>query len=237
MPAESACRGFRALLRWKKGLATPTRHTGGVTCRVAFVEDDALLRLSLSDALSHRGDVDLVSSSSGGREALELAKRREVDVVLLDVHLGVGPSGIDLATALRQASPGIGIIFLSSVKDPRLLGVQPAALPRGARYLLKTEVDDLDALVSLIHEVQGDVFDAGSGLPSLPFSRTQIDILRLVAAGHSNEAIAAERFVTKRAVEAAVSRLAKHLGLHETPGVNQRVHIAATFFREMGWTP
>jgi hypothetical protein len=43
--------------------------------------------------------------------------------------------------------------------------------------------------------------------------------------------------VTERAVEVAVSRLAKHLNLRETPGLNQRVHIAARFFKEMGWTP
>ena len=213
------------------------RHTGGVLCRVAMVEDDPLLRASVSDALTHRDDIDVVSVSDSGADAVALAKAKSVDVALLDVHLGSGPSGFDIARALRQASPGVGIVFLSSVKDPRLLGYNPATLPAGARYLLKSEVSDVSVLAEVILAAADDAYDGDKALPSLPFTQTQIDILRLVAAGYSNQAIAKERVVTERAVEVAVSRLAKHLGLRETPGVNQRVHIATTFFREMGWSP
>ena len=202
-----------------------------------MVEDDPLLRASISEALATRDDIDMVSALDHGGDIIALAKAGDVDVALLDVHLGSGPSGFDIAQALRQASPGIGIVFLSSVKDPRLLGYQPATLPKGARYLLKSEVADVDVLAGEIRDVFDDVFDGGEKPPRLPFSQTQIEILRLVASGYSNQAIAKERVVTERAVEVAVSRLAKHLGLRETPGVNQRVHIATTFFREMGWSP
>ena len=203
-----------------------------------MVEDDPLLRASISDALASRSDIEMVSVGATGAGILQAAHSGEVDVALLDVHLGSGPSGFDVARSLRQASPIIGIVFLSSVKDPRLLGFTPESLPRGARYLLKSEVSDVDRLVTTIQETFLDVFgDGNNPTPALPFTSAQIDILRLVAAGYSNAAIAEERGVGERSVEVAVSRLAKHLGLRELPGVNQRVHIATTFFREMGWSP
>lgn len=205
--------------------------------RVGMVEDDPLIRSLISDALSRRDDIDMVSISSSGPDLVALAKTRGVDVALLDVHLGSGPSGFDIAQALRRASPGIGIVFLSSVKDPRLLGYAPATLPKGARYVLKSELSDVSRLAETIIDTANDSFHADEELPSIPFTHTQIEILRLVASGYSNQAIATERVVTERAVEAAITRLADHLGLKETPGVNQRVHIAAMFFRQMGWSP
>ncbi len=204
--------------------------------RVGMVEDDPLLRLSVSEALANRDDIDMVTVSDTGADVIAAAGSGGVDVALLDVHLGSGPSGFDIARTLRQVSPIIGIVFLSSVKDPRLLGYTPESLPQGARYLLKSEVSDIGLLSDAIHDAYGDVFNADdNALPTLPFTNAQIEILRLVATGQSNVAIAKERQVTERAIEVAVSRLAKHLDLQETPGVNQRVRIAATFFREMGW--
>ena len=206
--------------------------------RVGIVEDDSLLRSTLSHLIDARDEVTVVSSSATGEDLFVQASNRNLDVALLDVHLGDGPNGFDIAHSIRQIIPRVGIVFLSSVKDPRLLGYRPVTLPRGARYVLKSEISDVDTLVSHLHAVSQDTVGAGSTpLPKIPFSQAQIDILRLVAAGYSNAEIARQRFVTEGAVEVAVSRLARHLGLRDTPGANRRVHIAATFFREMGWTP
>lgn len=209
----------------------------GVPLRVAIVEDDSLLRATLVQSLGQRGDIDVVSAAGNGAEIVSLVTDKQVDVALLDVHLGDGPSGFDLAASLRRIAPLLGIVFLSSVRDPRLLGYNAETLPRGARYLVKSTVSDLDLLVAELHGAAEDSRRSDSETPSIPFTHGQIEILRLVAAGYTNQAIAEERFVTERAVEVAVSRLAKHLGLRESPGVNQRVHIATTFFREMGWKP
>lgn len=204
-----------------------------------MVEDDPLLRAAISRALADRDDIDIISAVDNGADIIALAKAGDLDVALLDVHLGVGPSGFDIARTLRQVSPLIGIVFLSSVKDPRLLGYTPESLPAGAQYLLKSEVSDLDTLAEALRVAANDVFGEQTGAtpPSLPFTHTQMEILRLIAAGYTNQAIAQERSVTESSVEKAVSRLAKHLGLRESPGTNQRVHIATTFFRELGWSP
>lgn len=204
--------------------------------RVGLVEDDPLLRATLSGALDARDDVEVIVSSPNGSGLMACLADTELDVIVVDVHLASGPNGFDVAAMARRAWPAIGVLFLSSVKDPRLLGYKPESLPQGAHYLLKSEVTDLSELVQAMrdaHEGAGDL--RGPPMPTSPFTPTQLEILRLVAEGKSNATIAKERFVSERAVEMAVSRLAGHLGLKENPGGNQRVHIAATFFREMGW--
>lgn len=205
--------------------------------RVGIVEDDSLLRTTLTDLLDAQVFLTVVSSASSSETILEQAADGNLDVALLDVHLGEGPTGFDIATRLRHIRPLVGIVFLSSVRDPRLLGFQPSTLPTGARYLLKSDVSNIEWLVEELCTAATDSYDPHADpLPSIPFSQAQIDILRLVAEGHSNAAIAQKRSVTEGAVEMAIFRLAKHLGLNETPGTNRRVHIAAKFFREMGWT-
>lgn len=205
-------------------------------CRVGIVEDDSILRSTLTQLLDADESVSVVSSSATGGGVLELASQKAIDVALLDIHLGDGPTGLDIASSLRQEMPSVGIVFLSSVKDPRLLGYRPTTLPRGARYILKSDISDASKLIEHIHAVAEGLSAANvEKPPRIPFTETQIDILRLVAAGYSNDEIAKERFVTEGAVEVAVSRLAKHLGLRDSPGGNRRVHIALTFFREMGW--
>jgi len=209
-----------------------------VAIRVGIVEDDSLLRASITEALARRDGIEVVCSDPTPGAILAAAHDKALDVALLDVHLGNGPSGFDVAHSLRRARPTLGIVFLSSVRDPRLLGYQPEALPTGARYLLKSEVDDVDAIASVLADVAADSWSRPDGsTPRVELTEAQIEILRLVAQGLTNSEIARRRVVTERAVEVAVSRLAKHLNLRETPGLNQRVHIATRFFREMGWTP
>ena len=203
--------------------------------RIGVVEDDTLLRTTLTHALSQQGEFEVVCATNTAEDILDQARKRSFDVALLDVHLGVGPTGFDLAQSIRRILPLVGIVFLSTVKDPRLLGHKPQSLPQGARYVVKSEVGEIEHLAAVLRESANNPLGGGAQAPSLPFTQAQIDILRLVAAGYSNSAIASERVVTEHAVEMAVSRLAKHLGLQEKPGMNQRVHIAATFFREMGW--
>lgn len=214
------------------------RNNGGVALRIGIVEDDQLLRVSVTESLSGREGLEVVSSGDHAATLIEALKAGRLDVALLDVHLGNGPSGFDIAQSLRRLTPGLGIVFLSSVRDPRLLGYNPASLPKGARYLLKSDVDDIDMIERALRAAADDGYArSDQAPPRVDLTQPQIDILRLVARGLSNAEIARERVVTERAVEVAVSRLAKHLNLRETPGLNQRVHIAARFFKEMGWTP
>ena len=60
---------------------------------------------------------------------------------MLDLDLGVGASGIDVAIALREKNSKIGIVFLTTYKDPRLINSNMPSLPEGAIFLNKLEMN------------------------------------------------------------------------------------------------
>lgn len=216
----------------------PLRDTGFMSVRVGILEDDPLLRSTLSRALEQDADFEVSVSTERAAKFLEAVGSAAIDVALLDVHLGAGPTGFDVARRARALHPRIGLVFLSSVRDPRLLGYQSGALPQGSKYLLKSQVAEVEQLQDTLREVASNTLSKQKATPPrAPLSKGQLEILRLVAEGLNNSEIAKRRVVSERAVEMAVSRLAEHLGLKHKPGVNQRVHIAARFFQEMGWTP
>ena len=76
---------------------------------VLLVEDDSFTRSTLAAALERHGIV-IAHALGSAREALALAALP--DVAVLDLDLGPGPTGIDLAVALRERAPAIGLVLL-----------------------------------------------------------------------------------------------------------------------------
>lgn len=212
--------------------------------RAAVVEDDPFARLTLVEALTANG-VSVVYDTESAAEALKHIPSHKPDVVILDLHLGAGPTGIDLAVALREHAPKLGVVLLTSFDDPRLLGPTLPDTPSGTQYLPKRSVTSLTVLLTAVRDAIGT---AGNPVPrnrNVPpktpdqpeiaaLTDTQMDTLRLVATGLSNAEIARQRSVSERAVEAAISRLAKQLGVTSNPLVNQRVQLANVYFRSRG---
>lgn len=200
------------------------------------VEDDTLTRLTLVSALE-KAEVDVIGDAASSADAIELSKSLHPNVALLDLHLGIGPTGVDVAHAFRRLDPSIGIVFLTSYQDPRLLHGKMPPLPAGSVYLVKKDVESIDALTNAINEAQ--VHRRGKSQPSIPTAMTkltsnQIEILKLVAQGFSNAEIAKRRFIRESSVEMAINRIAKSLNLSPDVTKNNRVHMANVYFRAIG---
>lgn len=201
--------------------------------RLGLLEDEDLTRLTLSTALQALGHQVVLQDSDVGK-FLAKSSTASLDAVLLDLHLGSGPTGFDVALELRRQNPTLGIVFLTSFQDPRLLNPKLGDLPEGSVYLVKGEIKEIAVL-------DGAVAAAIAKLERLPspgmvqlLSDTQIETLRLVAKGLSNGEIAKQRFITEKSVEITISRIAKALGITNEPTKNQRVHIAKVYFRSRG---
>jgi DNA-binding NarL/FixJ family response regulator len=204
--------------------------------RLAVIEDDALMRMTLVAALNQQGFTISFQSGSAS-EAIGQFAVSSVDVALIDLHLGQGPTGVDLALAFRRKQPGMGLVFLTSFDDPRLLSENLPSLPSNAKYLTKKSVSDIATLTRALQEAalgkaSRNERPATSGLESL--TNGQIEIMRLVAQGLTNGEIARRRFINEKSVELAVARVARALGLVSNPEQNQRVHIAKVFFKATG---
>ncbi len=204
--------------------------------RVAVVEDDSLTRLAICSALASRG-IQVVFDAASASEARDHSIRNYFDVAVLDLHLGIGPTGLDLARAFRRINPSVGIVFLTSFDDPRLLDANLPTLPGGAQYLTKSSITSIDTLMSavhLAHSGKGKTASPGAKTELGKLTSTQVETLRYLAEGLSNAEIAKKRFVTERSVEVAISRIAKALGLSPDATRNQRVHMAKVYFRSSG---
>jgi len=87
---------------------------------VLVVEDDSFVRATVATALRFH-EFDVVASVGNALEAMEEFRQHLPDVALLDLDLGQGPTGADLAVGMRRIQPEVGIVFLTSFEDPRLL--------------------------------------------------------------------------------------------------------------------
>lgn len=216
----------------------------------AVVEDDAFTRTMLVATLRSQG-VEVVIETGVPAEALDEARHKRPRVALLDLHLGAGPTGIELAHALRALDRRIAIVVLTSFDDPRLLSTRIPDLPRGTRYVTKREIGSVEVLVRVLKDAV-DATESPGEVSSDPLPRagaeasaagvrrvvdltdSQLETLRLLAEGLSNATIATRRHVTERSVETTIGRIARSLGLAPDATRNQRVHMARAYLRATG---
>ena len=206
--------------------------------KVLIVEDDAFTRSALSTILVQKG-FDVVGAVDSAEEALILQKSRQPEVVLVDLDLGPGPNGIDIAAALREHNPYLGVVILTSYSDPRLSDKRNRELPRGALYFTKSRMNDVAVLFTAILRVKHLPLTLArrQDYQSIQLTELQIDILRLVSEGLTTSTIAKERGVSEKSVEAAISRIHTVLELPRSKELNPRIQLARAYFALSGKKP
>jgi DNA-binding NarL/FixJ family response regulator len=154
--------------------------------------------------------------------------------------------GLQIAAAMRDTHPTMGVVVLSQFADPRY-GL--ALFDRGSdhrAYLLKERIQHRGQLVSAIEAVaRGDSVIDAKVVEGLIAARSRVErsalseltpreteILSYVAQGHSNQAIADELVLTKRAVEKHINAIFLKLGLSQAMDVSRRVKAALIFLAE-----
>lgn len=204
--------------------------------KILLVDDDPFTLTMLASTLHTLGFTEITSSRTV-TQAIVAATEASPNVAILDLDLGEGPTGIDLAHRLRKLNPIIGVIILSTYTEPRLIGTNQRPLPENSIYIVKQSISDTKVLLDAITNSVKSDFDpinAASLPPSTPISGikdTQIEIMRLVATGISNAQIAEMLVMKEASVEKAIARLIKHLDIKATNRQNQRVLIAQEYYR------
>lgn len=213
-----------------------------VRLRVMVVEDDNFTRSMISSAL-RMCNLDVVAEASAVGPAMKYAELLKPDAAILDLDLGRGPNGIDLAFGLRKMNPKIGIVILTTFEDTRLLKKNIPDPPPGSVYLVKKEVGEVEALDKSIKKsisnLEGKEIILENIIQNPKFkneiSDVQMETLRLVAKGLSNSEIARLRNISEKSVEQTISRLAKQLGIENNPLSNQRVQITKIYYKLAGF--
>jgi DNA-binding NarL/FixJ family response regulator len=185
--------------------------------RLVVVDDHALFRAGLVSLLGGMQEFQLVGEAGNGQEALELIRRTQPDIVLLDVNMPV-MNGVETVTALRQGGEKCRIIMLTISKhDEDLFG----AINAGADgYLLKNaEPEDLRKAILqvaegksvLSPEVTRTVLKAVAGGQGVTLdgglSKRELEVLECLAQGKTTVQIAAELFVSENTVKTHVRHI------------------------------
>lgn len=198
--------------------------------KLMVVEDDNLTRKLLVRMLTHEG-FDVVDFGDAASAIAALATI-EIDIALVDLDLGAGPTGIDVLRVIRRDHPHVGAVILSSFHAVELVDARMAELPDNVGHLVKSEIDSEDRIVeALMIAMEGRSGPRPNLDPSMTLRLTpsQAEVLRMVAQGMSNTAIAQERRTTVRATEILLQRSFEALGLARDGSIHSRVQAALMY--------
>jgi two-component system invasion response regulator UvrY len=116
--------------------------------RIAIVDDHAMVRAGLRQFFADQADFEVVAEAASGRDALEIVRRGEVDVVLLDIAMP-DQSGVDALAAIRARAPTLPVLILSGFAEQHYA---TTLLRQGASGYLNKDCDP-DEIVRAIRTV------------------------------------------------------------------------------------
>ena len=215
--------------------------------RVLVMVDDAFEMSTLVAALRLH-DIDVIAEAKSESVGLNLLRRLQPDVVLLDMN-ALGISAVKIAVKMRKENQDIGIVILTSCSDLRLMGESNDEVPVGAKILVKKSILDFTVLCEAIKEskiaalekhkviwINGNTSFQDHGVATLMahLTNTQAEVLRLVANGMTNAQIGRKRYVSEKSVEQVISRVAQELNVHPDANKNMRVQLVGEYYRWLG---
>ena len=193
--------------------------------RVLLVEDEDFTRTMVGEMLSASGIT--VLSVPSVAEAIKSMDEFDPHVVLTDLDLGHGPDGADLLTKVAEERPWTGMVVMTAHASPELAINDASRIPEQAGYIVKSEIHSIQNLISVIQEsiIMPGNFNSSDGASEekITITTTQAEILRMIADGLSNTAIAEARGITLRAAEALIQRTFLALGVSGDSTINPRV--------------
>lgn len=210
-------------------LSAPLRVTG---IRVAIVEDHPVVREGTAAILAKQPGISVVGTAGSLADARELIAQVDVDVVLLDIRLGT-ESGLGLLSG-----PGFGSRRPTSSWEPAIVVLTAYDYPQYADAARRLGAAGFVLKTAPLAEIVGAIRAAAAGgrvLPATPPesdagrpTARELDVVRLVVNGHSNDEIGAALGIGSRTVETHLRRL------FERFGVASRTELSTRALRE-GW--
>jgi two-component system response regulator NreC len=200
-PDRSSAAGSLAAV---KAGSEPTEAEGEVS--VVLAEDHGVVRSALRMLLDAEGDLTVVAEAGDVESTVRYVRGHQPDVLVLDLNMPGGPS-IRAVPQMLEASPETGIVILTMQSDPVFAREAMQAGVLG--YILKDAADS-ELVKAVRAAAQGGTYlqpELGARLAAEPLgppddlSEREVEILRLIALGHTNGEIAEKLYLSVRTVE------------------------------------
>jgi DNA-binding NarL/FixJ family response regulator len=192
--------------------------------KVGLVDDHPLFRQGLAVALGREHDLEVAGEAASAAEAIEIAKRIDLDVVVVDILMPT-VSGLSLTSELYELQPRCRVLGLSVIDDPGIIADMLRAHACG--YALKTQ--PVAEIVEAIGQVLGGLRYLPPGVsrdaveaelrgpatqPLERLTRREREVFELLIRGHSNDEIATQLLISRRTVETHRQRIMNKLSAH-----------------------
>lgn len=197
--------------------------------KIILVDDHHLVRVGIANLLEGEPDLEIVGQAGNGKELFDLLDNAEADIVILDISLP-GTSGIDLSKMILKQYPQIKTMMLSMFTGEEFIF---NAINSGAKgYLPKnTSKQELTEAIRTIagggeffaESISNVILD--SYIKNAQFegqqkenslSKRELEVLKLVATGMSNQAIADKLFISIRTIESHKNHIMQRLEIKST---------------------
>lgn len=176
--------------------------------RVLIVDDHAMMRLGLAEAINGERDMTLAGEAANGEQAIALYRKLQPDVVTMDFQMP-GSDGAETTERLRAEFPGARVVLLSVFEGEE--DIWRAVRAGASAYVLKSaEVEDV--LEAVRHVFAGDTYFPAPIAAKLAARETrgtltarELQVLRHVVAGFSNKEIASTLHMSEATVKLHIS--------------------------------
>jgi DNA-binding NarL/FixJ family response regulator len=201
--------------------------------KLLVVEDEPLMASLLAQSLNAANfNVETAPDAAKARKVID---RFDPDILLLDISLGDGPSGVHLAHAVHETRPDIAILILTKHPDAKSATADGLELPPNVGFLRKHLVNDMSYLLNAIEKVLTDRHsevrqDQPVTSPIAQLGSQAIKVLALVAQGYNNTEIALRMDLSIKSVERWIETIYRELNIDSKGAINPRVEAARQYY-------
>lgn len=200
--------------------------------KIIIADDHAVVRSGFMHILNYQYDMEVVATAADGLEAYEQVAKHRPDILLMDLSMPPGESGLIATGKIKEDFPETKVVILTMYDDEEYLF---HVLKNGASgYVLKNSPDEeLFSAIrtvydggtyihpsmasSLVRQFVNKDFDEAETDPYKILSRREIEILPLVAKGYGNKEIAEMLYISVKTVEAHKAKIMEKLNLKSRP--------------------
>jgi len=205
-------------LRDDRAMSEEAKASEGAAIRIVIADDHPVVRRGLRQLLQDEQGFEVVAEADDLQSARRYVRGHRPQVLLLDLNMP-GGSSLDAIEEILDESPGLSIVILTMQDEP---AYARRALSAGALGYVLKEAADTELVQAVRAAAQGRSYlnpQLGARIAATPsgppdgLSEREVDVLRLIALGHTNAQIAATLYLSVRTVETHRAHIQQKLRL------------------------